>query len=60
TAAEAQTQHEADRAGRAASTAASAANPALNYAQREYKDEDFGDDFFFDVVKEYGNGGGKA
>ena len=29
-------------------------NPALDYAQREYKDEDFGDDFFFDPLKEYG------
>ncbi|MBR1560849.1 MAG: DnaD domain protein [Clostridia bacterium] len=25
------------------------ANPALDYAQREYKDEDFGDDFFVDL-----------
>ena len=30
-------------------------NPALNYAQREYKEEDFGDDFFFDAVKAYGS-----
>ena len=29
-------------------------NPALNYAQREYKDEDFGDDFFYDATKEWG------
>lgn len=29
-------------------------NPALDYAQREYKDEDFGGDFFFDPLKEYG------
>ena len=33
-------------------------NPALNYDQREYKAEDYGDDFFFDVVKEYGGGAG--
>ena len=26
-------------------------NPALNYEQREYKDEDFGDDFFIDLDK---------
>lgn len=26
-------------------------NPALNYAQREYRDEDFGDDFFVDLDK---------
>ena len=30
-------------------------NPALNYAQREYKAEDFGDDFFIDLDK-YGEG----
>jgi hypothetical protein len=30
-------------------------NPALNYAQREYKAEDYGDDFFFDVVAKYGD-----
>ena len=35
-------------------------NPALDYAQRDYRDEDFGDDFFFDVVKEYKDGGDKA
>lgn len=27
------------------------ANPALQYSQREYKDEDFGDDFFVDLDK---------
>lgn len=27
-----------------------ASNPALQYAQREYREEDFGEDFFFDVV----------
>lgn len=32
-------------------------NPALNYDQREYKGEDFGDNFFLDVVAEYGEGG---
>jgi predicted phage replisome organizer len=26
-------------------------NPALNYAQREYKDEDYGDDFYVDLDK---------
>lgn len=30
-------------------------NPALNFEQREYKDEDFGDDFFIDLDK-YGEG----
>lgn len=34
-------------------------NPALNYDQREYKGEDFGDNFFLDVVAEYGDKGGK-
>ena len=42
------TAHEA--AGAPAQPAAS----ALNYAQRDYKEEDFGDDFFFDPVKELG------
>lgn len=57
---EAMARHEAARQARAASGQAPTANPALNYAQREYRDEDFGDDFYFDVVKEYGNGGDKA
>jgi len=30
-------------------------NPALNFEQREYKNEDFGDDFFIDLDK-YGEG----
>ncbi len=34
-------------------------NPALDYAQRDYKEEDFGDDFFIDLDK-YGEGGDKA
>lgn len=29
-------------------------NPALQYSQRDYHAEDFGEDFFFDVVGEYG------
>ena len=59
---EARARHEAERQARRAAPASTAApaNPALNYAQREYKEEDFGDDFFFDVVKEYGKGGGEA
>ena len=36
------------------------ANPALDYAQREYKDEDFGDDFYFDYEKVFGSEEGKA
>ncbi len=35
------------------------ANPALEYSQREYKEEDFGDDFYFDV-KKYREGGDQA
>ncbi len=48
---------EAARAQRAAWQANAAAspdrpgNPALDYAQREYRDEDFGDDFFMDMSK---------
>ena len=30
-------------------------NPALNYEQRQYTDADFGDDFFIDLGKEYGD-----
>ena len=59
TVAEAEAQRDAARASRP-SGAPAAANPALGYAQREYRDEDFGDDFFFDVVKEYGDGGKDA
>lgn len=29
-------------------------NPALQYQQRDYRETDFGEDFFFDVVGEYG------
>ena len=57
---EARAQHEAVRAAGAAPAAQAgrpAGNPALDYAQRDYRDEDYGDDFFFDVVKAYGNGG---
>ena len=38
-------------AGAAARAGAAPANPALDYAQREYKDEDFGDDFFVDLTQ---------
>lgn len=30
-------------------------NPALDYKQREYTDDMFGDDFYYNVVKEYGD-----
>ena len=43
-------------AGASGSTSAPPVNPALNYEQREYSEKDFGDDFFFDVVKAYGTG----
>ena len=46
---EAAARHAAARQARAAS--APAQNPALNYAQREYKEEDYGDDFFVDLDK---------
>jgi hypothetical protein len=45
---------------RADTPRAAPSNPALDYAQREYRDEDYGDDFFIDVVREYGKGGDKA
>ena len=38
----------------AAASAAKQPAAALDYEQREYKPEDFGDDFFYDVVKNYG------
>lgn len=57
TAEAARAAHEANRAARSAGPAGKpAANPALDYAQRKYTDADYGDDFFFDVVKEYGKG----
>ena len=31
------------------------ANPALDYTQREYREEDFGDDFYFDYDKVFGS-----
>ena len=47
---QARAQHEAWRqSGR--SIQDKPANPALDYAQREYQDEDFGDDFFVDLDK---------
>ena len=49
---------EAARAEHEALRASAAANPALDYAQREYRDEDFGDDFFVDLSK-YGEEGRK-
>ena len=44
----ARVQHESRRAA-AAQPGAVPANPALDYRQREYRDEDFGDDFFEDL-----------
>lgn len=46
----ARAQREARRAGRARD-GEKPANPALDYQQREYRDEDFGDDFFVDLSK---------
>ena len=57
---EAAARHEATRAKRAAQQASvQPVNPALNYEQREYREEDFGDDFFIDLDR-YGEGGDKA
>jgi len=55
---EARAAREAARADRAAAQSApgAPANPALNYEQREYREEDFGDDFFIDL-DHYGEGG---
>lgn len=55
---EAKARHEAARASRPASGPAPV-NPALNYIQREYRDEDFGDDFFVDLDKYADGGDGK-
>lgn len=51
----ARTQHEIWRAGAGAAAEGKRANPALDYAQREYRDEDFGDDFYFNYDKEFGS-----
>lgn len=57
----ARTQHEAMRQNRSASVQGNGnVNPALNYEQRTYTNEDFGDDFFIDLEKEYGNGGDRS
>ncbi len=53
----ARAQHEANRKAHAMTPAP--ANPALNYEQRTYTDDDFGEDFFIDLEREYGNGGGE-
>ena len=54
----ARAQHEQSRANRpVAAAAGTSANPALDYAQRQYKESDFGDDFFTDLNSEYGEGG---
>ncbi|MBQ3425322.1 MAG: DnaD domain protein [Clostridia bacterium] len=46
----ARASHEAAGRARGPSTGGKASgNPALDYQQREYKDEDFGDDFFLDL-----------
>lgn len=49
-------REEARQGGRTALDRNPQVNPALNYEQRDYKPEDYGDDFFLDVVKEYGGG----
>lgn len=49
---EAKGQHLAARP--VAAQGAQPANPALNYAQRSYTDEDYGDDFFVDLNKKDG------
>ena len=47
----ARARHAAWQAGAGTRSGAVPANPALDYAQREYKDEDFGDDFFVDLTQ---------
>ena len=61
----AKAQHEAWRASDAWRASAGEQNgdrpnPALDYAQREYKDEDFGEDFYFDYDREFGDKEDKA
>ncbi len=53
---EARAQHAAGKPGRASGP--QTGNPALNYAQRTYTEEDYGEDFFVDLGK--GNGGDNA
>jgi DnaD/phage-associated family protein len=52
---EAKAKRQADKQGKTQLDRNPKDNPALNYAQRDYKEEDFGDDFFFDAVKAYGS-----
>ena len=57
---EAAARHEAARRSRSAPGQTPAQNPALNYAQREYREEDYGDDFYIDLDKyaeKYAGGG---
>ena len=56
---DARARHEAARTPAASPAKAGAANPALDYAQREYRDEDYGDDFFIDLDKYGEEGDGK-
>ena len=57
-------EHAAAVAEKAASEKTNAANrpsnPALDYAQREYRDEDFGDDFFINLRQDWNKGGDEA
>jgi len=47
----ARAQHEAWRAANAARAGEAPVNPALNYQQRDYRAEDFGEDFFEDLTQ---------
>ena len=61
TAAQARAMHEAWRqtSGSGGNSGVKPANPALDYAQRDYRDEDFGDGFYFDYDKVFGSEEGK-
>lgn len=56
---QARQSHAAFQRSGAAQSGEKPANPALDYAQREYRDEDFGDDFYFDYDRFYGSEDGK-
>lgn len=43
-----------DKRARVQGKATGARNAALDYRQREYKPEDYGDDFYYDPAKDYG------
>ena len=57
---EARSHYAAAKTGRGGAPVNQSVNPALNYEQRTYTNEDYGDDFFVDLDKGNENGGDHA